>query len=243
MRLGVQLEVGERLEKFEVTFPDLYPYFRFEIAGPDLGLGHHQNPFSGALCLIGRATEEWRVTDTLASFLTTRLPLTLEAGASEDPAAVADREQRQAEPFSDYYPYLSSTILMVDSGWDLGEATHGFFEAAVGIEGEGQIRGIVLEVRDERGSLLGTTAGALGRPFAGRIRGRWVRSATAIPEGDPVAARERAAQMEPSLRQFQWQRVGRRFVEIVGVVFPEEVRWRETGDGWLFLVSLGGPRR
>ena len=235
--------MGERLEKFEVTFPDLYPYFRFEIAGPDLGLGHHQNPFSGALCLVGRATEEWRVTDTLASFLTTRLPLTLEAGASDDPAAVADREQRQAEPFSDYYPYLSSTILMVDSGWELGEATHGSFEAAVGIEGEGHVRGVVLEVRDERGSLLGKTGGDLGRLFAESIRGRWVRSATAILEGDPVAARERVAQMNPSLGQFRWQRVGRRFVDIVGVLFPEEVRWRELGEGWLFLVTLGRPRR
>lgn len=226
-----------------MTFPDLYPYFRFEVQGPDLGLGHHQNPFTGVLCLIGRATEQWRVTDTLADYLTTRLPLTLEVGSSEDSAAVAGQEQHQAEPFSDYYPYLLSTVLMVDSGWELGEATRGSFEAAVTADPEGRVRGVVLQVRDELGSVLGETPEELGRLFAARIRGRWVRSPTAISENDPEAARDQLTQIDASLRTFQWQRVGPRPIDIVGVVFPEEVAWRETGDGWAFLVSVGRPRR
>src|SRR5215203_2732352 len=48
------------------TFPDLYPYFRFEVVAPELQLAHHQNPLSGGLCLLGREGGNWDPTCTLA---------------------------------------------------------------------------------------------------------------------------------------------------------------------------------
>ena len=87
----------------QVIFPDLYPYFRFEIYAHDLVLPHHQNPFSKNLCMIGRRTENWHIKDTLASFLLERLPKVLKAGKSTDCEEVEGVEQHQAEPISDYY--------------------------------------------------------------------------------------------------------------------------------------------
>ncbi len=44
---------GQTVELIAV-FPDLYPYFRFELIGPGLDLPHHQHPFGKALCMVGR---------------------------------------------------------------------------------------------------------------------------------------------------------------------------------------------
>ena len=53
--LNIPSEEGQPL-KLQATFPDLYPYFRFEIRAPEIDLPHHQNPFSKNLCLLGRST-------------------------------------------------------------------------------------------------------------------------------------------------------------------------------------------
>src|SRR5437773_1043048 len=42
-------------------FPAFYPYQRFELYAPDLALPHHQNPFAKNLCMIGQASENWRI--------------------------------------------------------------------------------------------------------------------------------------------------------------------------------------
>lgn len=239
----VEVVINGRTETFVAVFPDLYPYFRFEVLGLDLGLGHHQNPLTGTLCLIGRATEQWRVTDTLAAFLTERLPRTLQAGATDDPAAVADQEQHQAEPFSDYYPYQMSTVLMVDSAWDLSGVDRGSFEARVDVDREGRIRGGVVGVVDEKDVLVAEGPSEWDRLFETRMRGRWARVQAPIVESDPASARLQATSADPWLHGYRWNSVGRTLVDIVGVIFPEEVGWREIGDGWVFLVSLARPRR
>jgi len=77
--LSIPGEEGESL-KLQVTFPDLYPYFRFEVRAPEIDLPHHQNPFSKNLCLLGRSTRHWNTSDTLAKFIRERVPLVLTAG-------------------------------------------------------------------------------------------------------------------------------------------------------------------
>lgn len=54
LRLDYEYE-GHALE-LEAVFPDLYPFFRFEVKGLNLELPRHQNPFNKNLCLIGRST-------------------------------------------------------------------------------------------------------------------------------------------------------------------------------------------
>src|SRR5262249_14291535 len=103
-------------------FPDLYPYFRFQVEAPALNLQRHQNPFSKSLCLNGRATEHWDSDDTLAKYITEQLPLVLKAARSQDETEVAKIEQHQGEPFSDYYPYLRDSIVLIDSSWKIDPA-------------------------------------------------------------------------------------------------------------------------
>ena len=225
-----------------VTFPDHYPYFRFEVESSALSLGHHQNPFSGALCLIGRQTDQWHVSDTAAAFLTSRLPKTLAAGTSDAPDEVAGQEQDQAEPFSDYYSYLSGTMLMVDGSWRL-DARGGSFDAGMTGDAGGRIRGIVLRVRDAHGTVLTEAPRSIDRLFQQRIVGRWIRSESAIVENDANVLRERLTDIDPSLRKPRLVGVGGKRVDVLAVVFPEEVAWRQTGDGWLFVVSVMRPRR
>ena len=56
LRLDVQF--GEH--RLVAEYPDLYPFFRPQVFAPDLNLTHHQNPVDKNLCLLGRATENWR---------------------------------------------------------------------------------------------------------------------------------------------------------------------------------------
>src|SRR6185437_13038694 len=70
MRLTLLSQITGVPERLVVTFPDLYPYFRFEIEAPDIPvLTHHQHPFTKNLCLLGRSTLHWNTTDTVASII------------------------------------------------------------------------------------------------------------------------------------------------------------------------------
>lgn len=242
LRLEARPRVDGRETPVIVTFPDHYPYFRFEIQASTVALDHHQNPFTGSLCLIGRATEQWNVGDTAAEFLTSRLPQTLHAGESHERDEVAGQEQHQAEPLSDYYSYLPSTMLVVDGSWN-PDTKRGSFDAAVTADSTGRIRGAVLRLTDESGVTIAEADSKVARVFDESLRGRWVRSESAIIENDANIIREDAATIDPSLRRPQFVRVGSKRVDVLGVIFPEEVGWRDVGHGWLFVVSVMVPRR
>ena len=51
--MALKVEAEGAIVPLEVTFPDLYPYFRFEIVAPTLSLDHHQNPFGKNLSVAG----------------------------------------------------------------------------------------------------------------------------------------------------------------------------------------------
>jgi len=52
-----------------------------------------------------------------------------------------------------------------------------------------------------------------------------------------------AAECDPSLDRTHWQNLDGLNVDVVGVVFPEETRWRTVSDGWIFIVRSKGLRR
>ena len=114
LHLVVDFE-GERLP-LVVTYPELYPYFRFEVTASTLSLPYHQHALGKNLCLIGRGTHHWRTTDTVAGLLREQLPVVLRAGQSSDADSVRGLEQEQAEPFSDYYP-CAPGIVVIDGAW------------------------------------------------------------------------------------------------------------------------------
>lgn len=237
--LHLQVPMGEKLVRLDARFPDVYPYTRFELIAPDLDLPHHQNPFTKNLCLVGRASRNWDVDDTLADFIRDRLPRVLQAALSDDPSAVADVEEHQAEPFSDYYPYYPGALLLVDTDWLL-DKTLDEGELVIGIHGPLQklVRGAVLEVRDMRGNTLAQADDALRDLYTNAISGIWLRC-KAPPLG-PSAKDifDILRSQGSSVKNAVWQRATDGRIQVIGLVFPDESGWRQSADGWIFLVRL-----
>lgn len=101
--------------RLEASFPEFYPYVRPDVVAPDMTMGHHQQPFGKNLCLIGRASEAWNTSDTLAWLIENQFPKALAAGTSASPV---EGEEDQGEPFSDYYSVFHGTsMVLVDSAW------------------------------------------------------------------------------------------------------------------------------
>jgi molybdopterin/thiamine biosynthesis adenylyltransferase len=239
IRLNVSPAVNGITLKLVVNFPDLYPYFRFEISAPTLDLKHHQHPFAKNLCLIGRSTWNWHSTDTVASFLKNRLSLVLQAAQSESATAVAAIEERQGEPYSDYYPYRSGPIILIDSGWSLPSTVHaGKLILAVSEGCEDIIRGAVMEVEDRNHVVIANHEPSLQSIFQKKIIGRWIRIAEPIHEADPAQFLKLLRDQEPELLNPLWQNVDNFQFDVIGVVFGEETQWRTISDGWVFLVQV-----
>ncbi len=239
---GLRVPVNEELVRIDAHFPDVYPYTRFELIAPDLDLPHHQNPIGKNLCLIGRASSNWNTDDTLAKFVKDRLPVVLRAARSEDSSEVAKLEEHQAEPFSDFFPYVLGAILLIDSGWTLSDFNEGKF--VIGSHGPLQplLRGAVLEVQDMKGNILKKADDAFRELYVNRIPGIWVRSPTAPLGERPKDVFNALRRQNNSLQTAPWCPVKGGRIQVIGVVFPEEVGWRQQGEGWVFLIHFQGSR-
>jgi hypothetical protein len=241
LNLTVTTGEGEVL-RLVARFPDLYPYVRFELLAPELELDRHQNPIGKQLCLIGRDTGEWRTTDTLAAYIMDRLPLVLRGARGADADEVAALEEHQGEPFSDYYPYRDGHMLLVDGAWVVAPDVRGGL-LVIGFNDRSGLRGTVLAVKDEHGRVIAEADLALRRLYPRQLEFRWVRCDGPIKEGDLNRFFDALYARDPLLRQPRWRSVNARNYDVVGVLFPEEQRWREQGDGWVFAVRsrpLGG---
>jgi len=244
VQLVVHPEVDGEQHRLVAVFPDFYPDVRFEVYAQDLTLAHHQNPFSKNLCLIGRASENWRPSDTLAAFLRDQLPKVLRTGSSDDAGAARGIEEPQAEPFTDYYPYVQPEIILVDSSWSLDSSIPGG-ELRIGLEDNSiPIRGAVLEVRGPDGTVLACADDAVAKLYRQHkpLVARWVRALAPISHAEGKDFLKAIASIDNRLFTSQWRRVDNGQVDIVGVVFPEETQWRQTGDGWVFLLRVQRPQ-
>jgi hypothetical protein len=222
--------------KLVVLFPDLYPYFRFEIRAPGLNLPHHQNPFTKNLCLIGRSTHFWNTTDTVAAFLKEQLPKTINAGQSSSLPEVKDVEQHQAEPVSDFYTYLQGASIIVDNiaNYDTSLKT-GIFTIGTNRSDTPLINGALLEVYDENLTLLSKANEQLFQLYSKhKITGRWVRL-PAFPETNiPRSVFDKMQSCDHvKTPQSYALSIGR--ITIRAGLIPEELKnWRTIECGWIF---------
>ena len=243
--LSIPSEEGEPL-RLQATFPDLYPYFRFEIRAPELDLPHHQNPFSKNLCLLGRSTRHWNTSDTLAKFIRERVPLVLTAGKSSGTAAVAALEEHQGEPFSDYYPYPDGSMIVVDSSWQIPEHYTGG-TLLVGVSRsqrrDSKFLGIGLKVQDRHREDIVIAEPELSGLCPQQLSCRWIRLNAPLRTEDPGEFVKQLIEIDRDLARPHWSTIGNFRYDVIGCLFPEEQRYRETGWGWVFLVRsipIGG---
>ena len=231
---------GEELE-LRVVFPDLYPYFRFEIYAAKLDLPHHQNPFAKNLCLIGRSTEFWHTNDTLADFIVKRLPQTLTAGRSDDRQEVAGLEQHQAEPYSNYFICHPGTSVIVDGGWKI-DTCYESGTVLLGIaSGDSKlISGAVLKVLTEHGMSIAEADAQIVKAYSEKVHEvRWVRLAKAPKTAKPGKLFELLHGKDPYPDKGRKYRVDGGRLQMRAALFPEEINnWRQLGYGWLFVCEL-----
>ncbi|HUT59187.1 MAG TPA: E2/UBC family protein [Phycisphaerae bacterium] len=239
LHLSVTVD-GEPLN-LRAVFPDLYPYFRFEVFAPSLNLSHHQNPLTKNLCLIGRSTELWYPRDTLAFFLTQRLRQVLCSGLSNDPQEVTAIEQHQAEPFSDYYCYEPGTAVIVSGRWAI-DTRHTSGTLSIGLQSARThpLRGAVLKVRDEDGNILAEADCRLQSAFAGgSLWARWVRLPEPPKSLNAKDLFDHLRRQNPYPDKIESHPVGGGRLQVRAGLFPEELSgWRQLDEGWLFACRF-----
>ena len=232
-------------------FPELYPYYRPEVSAAQLDLGHHQNPFTKYLCLAGRSTVHWGPHNTLAGWLSEQLGKAVDAG-TERPRTAAEQDQleeeHQAEPFSEYYTCDVGAMFLIDGAWSLpGDCSAGQLDLHVNgpfpraTEEAVHVLGMVATLYDNQGGVLAQAPEGLAQKFANarQLKGRWCRLPEPVRSNDAKDLWLAAAAVDPIEPPIQNTNTRRR-VQIRGMIFPEETAWRESSEGWVFVIRAAG---
>lgn len=224
-------------------FPDLYPFFRFEVQAPTENLLYHQHPFAKTLCLIPRSTGWWQPeSDRLAFFLRDRLSAVIQSGKTQQVEG-GTIEDEQAEPFTDYYQYHPSSIMLIDGAWTIPrEARYG--QIVLGAEGTSAVRpppllrAALLEIRDSAGRILHQASEEVTRRYTVKLDGRWVyrEAPPSIEKQDELF--EDLAKGDLHAQKNVANKVQGGALTIRVALFPEEHHWRgiagkNHGQGWL----------
>lgn len=228
--LTVRYMVGGVEHPLRTVYPTDYPHFPFQVFADTLDLPQHQDPYSKVLCFIANIGSEWDTSDTICSFLLDRFPKVLRANEG-DPTV---HEAREGAPATGYLRPQAGSLVVVAEGTLPRDCTRGTLAIGFepGVDPNALLRGIVLEVRDPEGRVLGTADKTLAARIAGRYEGRWVRLAARPKSTDANKILEEAIAIWPVLRQ----PVLRGGPDIVGIVFEDDARYREKHDLWTFVV-------
>ncbi|KUM24091.1 hypothetical protein AU467_31285 [Mesorhizobium loti] len=239
--------------RLQAVFPDAYPHFRpqvFLLAGLDPPPARHRSPVEGNLCLLGRDTRQWRPSWSLWTLLEKQLADSVRGTGEEDP---------QGEPAEYWWNNLglnSGSYCLIDSGWDLGDASQGTLQLryiqdqTVKVEAENgpvhipAIRAYVKEIRAEDGQVLHQWAGPLPTDLAdtkNQLEVPWVRSKdTILPDPQLEAQLKKLRQDYLWLQRAQPRNYGPGLkFELCAIVYPSELAFGKTGLGWSFVMVFG----
>lgn len=235
--LQVPCAINGSEHMLRVEFPGAYPYFPFQVFAPSIALQRHQDPYSRALCFIARIETEWRTDDTVAMYLAKKLPEILKANESEGPFP---GEGQEGAPATLYLPFDADSVVLVGD-WTLpSSATKGTLRLGMEKDCEhGHLRGAVREVRDDRGSVLGNLDNRVFELFEKGLAARWVRLPARPQSADLNAILAEAVQVWPAIRTPDFQGGE---LDVTGIVFADEVRYRELRDVWIFVLRRKAGR-
>lgn len=227
-----------------VTFPDLYPYFRFDVQAPTLSLRRHQHPMGKNLCLLSRGTEHWNSQYTVTELLREQFPRLIEAATSDDLSVVADLEEKQPEPFTEYYPYHPSMIL-VGKDWEIpqdqdhGTMVIGTLHAPY-FSAEGMLQGAVLAIHGSEGEILAEASQSIEQAYSGpKVDGVWTRVPERVSEFNPGQFISRLVQEHPFMASAPARKLHGDWIKVWGVLLPDEVDYHTMGEGWVFACAFG----
>jgi molybdopterin/thiamine biosynthesis adenylyltransferase len=246
--LKLELEFNYEGSKYRLVaqYPDTFPYFRVDVEAPDLSLPLHQNPFSKSLCLLGRRTENWRPSDTLAELICDQLPRVLTAAVAADRSSTAAFEEDQGEPATTFYSYLGRSAVLVDSSWTVPWACRGgWLYLGLRTFRSQFVRGAVLQVCDANRTPFAVADSSIERLYGKKaVWIRWTRHEF-IPCDTAAELFDRVAENDPRVRQFCWHRSKETAVDITGVLMQEEVARDRGADAWVFVLreASGSPKR
>lgn len=243
VKLRISSTINGTTYELDVIYPDFYPFVRFEVFSQGLGLPRHENWFRNNLCLPGRATENWFVTDTVAGVIEDQLPTVV----SYDPQLIAQKEEPQAVPASDYYDYSPFSSILIDGSWKLRSEN---INGKIKIRGdlfpiltsEGQkliARGCVLELILQGGESIAELDPRLGQPYKSNWEGSWYYVDEPLRDNNPSSFLDKLQNHHPGSKHVKWNHIGNSVsIGIIGVIFREELRLNEYGDGWIFVVRI-----
>ena len=226
---------GTRVE-LKLAFPELYPFFSFGATAPGLALPHHQNPFTRELCLLGIDSGQWSPSLSAAELLRKQLPVLLDS-TREDYRPDPRRELLDAEPITAYMQDDPPGSWVAVGDWSLPPApTSGTL--TIGVDHAWPFRGAVLEVRGTLGGVIARAEPGLVELYrTQRIQGRWQRLDRRPESLRPLDLLRMLTERDPRLATPQWRQPFRDFhIDIVGGVFPDELRVGEQSDNWFFVA-------
>jgi hypothetical protein len=232
IKLKVMCTIEGSAHQLIVTFPSGYPYFAFQVAAPSLDLARHQDPVFKTLCFARRIETAWKTSDTVAQYLLERLPLIIEANNSE---VAYSKEEQFGAPLTGYLPFAPGTVVLISHGEVTSDAHLGTM--SIGIEANSdpnkQFRGAVLEIRDEQKNVIARAEPQMARRYKQTASARWLRLPTRPKAKDATELLEYVIAVRPELKAPRPSSGG---PDVIGVVFPDEVQYRQTHDTWLFIV-------
>lgn len=234
--LIVKYPIKDDIHDLQVVYPDFYPYFPLQIFATSFPDGPHKHPYNGLLCLLKDPQKNWSTEDTLASMLDTKVRDIAKAHLT--PSEAEPIEAHEGSPATGYFTYHPNAVVLT-AGWKIPDGIdRGYL--LIGLESGAKsneiVRGIVLEVLDERKNLLQEIDLILQKRYSHfpKIHARWVRLKTPPKSESDNTIFEEAGLIWPEILKPKFNNGP----DIVGLIFPEEAQYKKPQENWIFIVRL-----
>ena len=218
-----------------IVFPHLYPYFRPQVFATGISAPHHQNPFDGNLCLLGRNSDNWDPTSLIADVIKQQLPKLLESEIIADSGGSPD-EELQAEPWTEYLAPNTEFRIAWNSNIEVPEGTTGKIELRFQAQCD-TYRAYVNRVTTAGGTDLFAAMSSIIPEAKATMRVSFIR----LREAPPGDLNKIARLTEDRLPDFRPQGLVRRLTThtrgtLLALFYPEETAHRRTGLGLVFVL-------
>lgn len=237
--LIVQYPIDGEIHDLTVMFPDLYPYFMFEIFGPTFPHGRHRDPYSGLLCTLSGPQQNWKTTDTLAGFLGTQVKNVVQV--HRDPENAKALEAHEGAQATGYFRYKQMTVVFTGE-WSI-PAEYAYGKLIIGLEPDNDpnqaLRGVVLEVLDAHGNSIARIDEAIANRHEVKLTGRWTRLSAPPSSANGEAILSEAIAIWSAIKTPHFKGGP----DVVGLLFPEETDYQEYTENWVFVVRIKVPDR